>query len=383
MTLTSSVPIIVISLFILLSWIVKIRSAESDQVPAKGERFDYLDGLRGVAAVAVVVTHFWRITPSPQGVSFTFDDRLNYGSLGVQVFFCITGFLFFGQMMSRGGSFSWDNFYRSRIRRVVPAYISFLVLGVIALLLYGDIGKVKLDQVPNVIDMAFMGFAGNGAKKVFAGVTLDYIFVVIWTLRYEVLFYFVFPFIVYFIGRVGVLTGFSLLSAIVAYEIARTGGTLYGYFVVGGIAYVLFRDVNLPRIFRVLGSLLALAIAVYSVKSDYAEYGFIRFLLSSSLFLLVVSCRPVILSSAPLKYLGDISYSIYLVHAPLLIINRVVFGEIFSAGSYGAAGFFVIALSGVLSIFIVSAMQYRYVELPFLRKPSHTKSGALELSINR
>lgn len=368
MTLTNLLPLIIFSLFLFFAWAVTARSSVTEI--SNGNRFDYIDGLRGIAAVGVVATHFWRITPSGSGVSFLFEGRANYGPLGVQIFFCITGFLFFGQMIHRRGEFSWDVFYRSRVRRIVPGYLVFYVLGVMAVIIYGDVGKASFGQLANIVDMAFMGFAGKGEGKVFAAVHLDLIFGVIWTLKYEILFYTSFPFVVYFIARVGVGAGFAIIFAIVMYELARTGETFFGYFLTGGVAYLLARKFSPPIAVRLVFGFFILFLVFYLIYSSYPSYGWERFLLASLLFLLIALCKPKILSSRPLRLLGDISYSMYLLHAPILIVNRVFFRDVVSVGHYGGGVFILVTFVGVMTVFVLSLIQYKYIELPFIRKSS-------------
>ena len=66
-----------------------------------------------------------------------------------------------------------------------------------------------------------------------------------------------------------------------------------------------------------------------------------------------------ILGSRPLAYIGDISYSLYLWHWPLLIFYRAIFNEV-EAGLW--AGLAILAISIVLS-----ALTQRYIEQPFIK----------------
>ena len=74
-----------------------------------------IDGLRAVAILSVVVYHAVR-------------DLAPGGFIGVDVFFVISGFLISGIVLrgSNSGTFSFVEFYRGRIRRILPALIIVL-----------------------------------------------------------------------------------------------------------------------------------------------------------------------------------------------------------------------------------------------------------------
>src|SRR6185437_14177958 len=92
----------------------------SDARPAvKGETyFAYIDGLRAVAIIAVVLYHFdVRLLPS--------------GFAGVDVFFVVSGFIISGSLHDRdiSGLFSlFATFYGRRLRRIVPALVFMLIV---------------------------------------------------------------------------------------------------------------------------------------------------------------------------------------------------------------------------------------------------------------
>lgn len=79
-----------------------------------------LEGLRGVAVLAVMLYHF-----SPTQHTF------RGGSLGVDLFFVLSGFLITTLLLderSRSGAISLASFYTRRIRRLLPALIAFLAV---------------------------------------------------------------------------------------------------------------------------------------------------------------------------------------------------------------------------------------------------------------
>ncbi|MFE2586336.1 acyltransferase family protein [Streptomyces sp. NPDC059378] len=115
---------------------VRVRDPEKAPAaaprPRAGDRLRALDGLRLLAALMVCMYHFagkngpiaesWHQSP---GLKFpTLSLAATYGSLGVQFFFVISGFVI---CMSSWGR-SLGDFFRSRVARLYPAYWVAIVL---------------------------------------------------------------------------------------------------------------------------------------------------------------------------------------------------------------------------------------------------------------
>lgn len=74
----------------------------------------YLDGWRGLAILTLLIGHFF---PVP---------GINFGTVGVNLFFVLSGLLMGGLLFEKGEPI--PKFYRRRIARVVPAHIAFLLI---------------------------------------------------------------------------------------------------------------------------------------------------------------------------------------------------------------------------------------------------------------
>jgi len=65
-----------------------IQHPASTSLPTTRQHFEILDGLRGVAAIAVVIFHFMEITiPDPK------NNFIAHAYLAVDFFFCLSGFV--------------------------------------------------------------------------------------------------------------------------------------------------------------------------------------------------------------------------------------------------------------------------------------------------
>lgn len=177
----------------------------------------YVDGLRAVAVVCVLVLHAWGISSSPNirilGHSVTF--LIARGAWGVDLFFVLSGFLlarpwFEAELTGRPRP-SVRTYARRRFRRIVPAYVvSLAVLFAVfvpshvvpAAAVTGRIGfwniAAHLTFLQHIFPLSATDFGVNG---------------VYWTLTMEVLFYLCLPIMVRaFVGR---RAGLAIASALV------------------------------------------------------------------------------------------------------------------------------------------------------------------------
>lgn len=90
-------------------------------------RMPGLDLLRALAIVSVLCTHAW----VAGGMGDGFDWIVNYGWMGVDLFFVLSGYLIGSQLLlrlRRGEVIDIIGFYRRRAYRILPAYLAVLAL---------------------------------------------------------------------------------------------------------------------------------------------------------------------------------------------------------------------------------------------------------------
>ncbi len=117
------------------------------------KRFPALDGLRAIAALMVVVFH-------NQG-----PDWLQ-GWIGVQIFFVISGFLITTLMLreeDRSGRISFKKFYARRIFRILPVYFVLLGVTLVVQFLHGDLTKSPPGSELPLYLFFFNEFGNGGA----------------------------------------------------------------------------------------------------------------------------------------------------------------------------------------------------------------------------
>src|SRR4051812_16744922 len=104
-----------------------VQNPHAPLVADRSHRIPALDGLRGVAMLAVVCCHL--IFPSATFEFDLFDRIVIRGWLGVDLFFVLSGFLITGILIdTRGEAGYFKSFYARRALRIFPIYYLMLVV---------------------------------------------------------------------------------------------------------------------------------------------------------------------------------------------------------------------------------------------------------------
>lgn len=312
----------------------------------------HIDGLRALAALTVYVNHAYAQSWSgikgefPTRFPFTlFRSTLITGHFAVTVFIAVSGFCLALPVLKGGGVLrgGTKNFFWRRAKRILPPYYAalFLCLLLIATIIGEPTGS--LWDVPIVIDRTAIVSHLLLVQDFFRTGRINYVF---WSIAVEWHIYFLFPAMMWLTRRVGLLRmtslalllGFSLAIGLKDTRVHRACPHYIGVFALGVVAAyssyskeAIFEKI---RSFRHHGLILALALAVTlacipltDLSSDHREYpyydaGIAVFAFSA---LVLTSTKPESLFSRlcswkPLVWLGTFSYSLYLIHAPLLQI---------------------------------------------------------------
>jgi peptidoglycan/LPS O-acetylase OafA/YrhL len=156
-----------------------------------------LDGFRGCAVLAVVFYHFSLpiLAAGPHGAATKLVlHSLLTGSVGVDMFFVLSGFLITGILLhSREQPHYFRNFYARRILRIFPLYYGVLVVAFLALGWTSAIGPLAPHQ--GWLWLYVANFAG------LFHVSFVPMFDHFWSLAVEEQFYFAWPLVVFFLPR--------------------------------------------------------------------------------------------------------------------------------------------------------------------------------------
>ncbi|RJQ82329.1 acyltransferase [Pseudonocardiaceae bacterium YIM PH 21723] len=301
-----------------------------------------IQALRAIAVLAVVLNHLW-------------PTRLTGGFVGVDVFFVISGFLIsshLGREIRSTGRVRLVRFYARRARRLLPAAFTVLLLSLIAavlLLPYSLWGSNASEALAAVV---------YGENWLLAAKAVDYSAMSdtatmaqhYWSLSVEEQFYLCWPLLLIAlawlrrrtripgIGWAGValIGGASLWFSVYYTEAEKSAAyfvtpTRVWEFAIGaGIALAAHRIV-LPALVANLTSLLGFAlILIAAVAFDHttAFPGYAALLPTLGTGLVIASgieprelWHEKLSARRPVQWVGDISYSLYLWHWPLIVLG--------------------------------------------------------------
>ena len=140
-----------------------------------GRRIQELDALRGIAAIAVLCTHYFNFYDYWHHIHNVFDGISKYGSYGVHLFFVISGFVI---LMTISRCKTLLDFVVSRFSRIFPAYWTAMLVTALVLTLLHSPDRPTWLQV-------LVGFTMT--EKLFGIPHVDGSY---WTLNVELSFYF-------------------------------------------------------------------------------------------------------------------------------------------------------------------------------------------------
>lgn len=327
-----------------------------------------VDGLRAVAVTLVLLFHLGSTTVSG-------------GFIGVDVFFVISGFLITSKILHdlEKGHFSITEFYIARIRRIAPALLATIIAAcVIAALIYSpaalkELAESAFSAILSVSNIYFWQTSGYFDAAADTKALLH-----TWSLGVEEQFYFIWPLLLVWLFRRKLVRPVVFLPLIIASTVAaeiilqrdptaayfllparfselalgglivlagtsqhgarvREGGFLLGLLLVLVPAVVYTQETRFPGITALLPCLGAGAVIYFGSKAASAS----------------------VLSNRLCVFVGKISYSLYLVHWPVIVMAKYyLMRDLNAAETMLVAG----------AILLLSFLSYCFVEMPFRRR---------------
>lgn len=367
--------------------------------PQRNQRIVALDGLRALAIAGVVLYH---LRPS----------RLTGGFLGVTLFFTLSGYLATKSIMratARDG-FSYPRYIGRRITRMMPPILVTIALAAVATYIAAPslLPKVQQDALPSAFFLSNWFYIFRNVSY-FAAAGLPSPLTHLWFCGVTMQFYLIWPLVLMVLcsrtrsrnTAIGITIAFALISTaamvLMFNPAADTSRVYYGTdtraaeLLCGALAAI-----AAPRLREMLGgsvhfpgankgiskvnaisivwlvAVIAGALMLTGESAWLYRGGFLLFAFATGLLIICVQNTECIvrrlLSAKPLVWLGQRSFSVYLVHYPLLILMN-------PATRTTRIAWWEQAIQLVL-ILAVAEVFYRLVERPWSRKPAQQGSAA-------
>lgn len=362
---------------------VTAPSPRADLPPARRAFRADIQALRALAIGAVVLNHLW-------------PTRFAGGYVGVDVFFVISGFLITGHLfgeLEATGRVALGRFYARRIRRLLPAALLVLaiVAGLVALFLpfarWARNGAEILASATYVENWALSAMAVEYSAMNDAASAVQHF----WSLSVEEQFYLVWPLLMLaavaviarrrlllspraaVIAALSIIAAASFASSIVATAAQPAQAYFATYtraweFAVGGLIAMTVAGRRAPR--RAADLLVAAGaatiVAVVFLYDQHTPFpGFAAALpalgtaaVIAAGTLSVRTCLSPLFGLGPVQWVGDVSYSLYLWHWPLIVVAP------FALASELSGPLRVSLLAGAV---LLAGLTRRWVEIPAQR----------------
>jgi peptidoglycan/LPS O-acetylase OafA/YrhL len=326
------------------------------------KHFHDLDGMRGILAVAVMAFHYGLNTVIATATRGMIHD--SQWGLCVDFFFMLSGFVLMHSFARR--PVSAMEYARRRFWRLYPAFIvTTLITLPITMHLGRDVGlgtgAANLLMIQSIVGLKSINPPGWSIPFEFF---IPVIAVAIFGAR---------------IARVPVQVAWALLAIGVAVGAAtdlilttgadNLGGARALAGLTGGMALYRIRTANPPVGSRTWAALsaLAAAIAIITVAGSWPPLA----ALFHSVALAAIwfgANSSSFLARRPFDLVGRLSYSIYLIHFPVLLATEATFGKV--NGDIGAK------VLMTLSAFVLAYLTYRFVERPGMAQGARYKQAA-------
>ncbi len=303
-----------------MNWLSKqLEISHSNHSPLKP-----MEGLRGIAVFLVFLVHYCSLIEPylvVKSIEITILHTIHrLGNVGVDLFFVLSGFLIYGTLIRK----SKTNFFQYLMRRIVRIYPTFLIIFLIYLCL--SFIFPNENKIPN--SLVYGGFYIIQNLLLLPGLfDITPIITVAWSLSYELFYYLFIPLVIALLN----LRNWTLKQRIIFWCTVSIIGFIYFeifggpyrllMFISGILLYEVFENklINPTKYFGTLSLIVALvsySFAPYLELSGVMQMGILY------VFFFIVCLEAfsknngsaIWLNISPLRWLGNMSYSYYLMH---------------------------------------------------------------------
>jgi peptidoglycan/LPS O-acetylase OafA/YrhL len=350
---------------------------------ASGANLRAMEGMRGFAVVLVFLTHFCTLASpwlADAPVLARFAKALHaIGNTGVDLFFVLSGYLIYKTLVTREQRFG--SFMARRIRRIYPAFLAVFALYCALSVAFPHEKRLAGDASLSYLIANLLLLPGVFPIKPMITVA--------WSLSYEMFFYLCMPVVVTALrlrrwdgAQRIVLIALAAIAVAAWSAVSESEFIRMTMFMAGMLVHeaIHSRQVRTPS-----GRIVFCVLAAGLLGSLLPRIGHVRnVLLFASFYLVCMNCflRPQdglarAFSWTPLRWLGNMSYSYYLLHGLTLKASFMLLPSPAALAGHGTALFFLaLPVFFVLTLF-TSAGLFLLVERPLsLSAPGQAQTRA-------
>jgi peptidoglycan/LPS O-acetylase OafA/YrhL len=332
-----------------------------------------IQALRALAVSVTVVSHLWP------------NSLFAGGYVGVDVFFVISGFLISSQLIREidgTGRLRLARFYARRVRRLLPA--AFLVLVFVATAAYLLVPRPQWPAYGREITASALYWQNWLVATKPGDPTLFTALQHYWSLSVEEQFYLCWPLLLLVLFKIPAKVRFTGIAVVglasLAFSVYLTGANQYvAYlitpvrvweFALGAVVAMAGTKLELPRIAANLASLAGMAAMLFAVYvfDGHSEFPGALALVPAVGAALVIAggtsphrqWHTPVTSWAPVQLVGDLSYSLYLWHWPLIVLAGYAFPGAVAGGTLSTP----VCIAIVAASLALAYLSTRFVEDP-------------------
>lgn len=318
--------------------------------------YELLDGLRGIAALLVLIYHIFEglaFAEASDGVGSGVITTLNHGHIAVDFFFILSGFVISYAYDDRWGKITLGGFFKRRLIRLHPMLIMGAVIGAIALFAVGcerwdgSIAPTSWVMVALMLTMCMIPAVpgvpyevrGNGEMFPLNGPTWSLFFEYIGNIYYALFMRRMsIKLLALFTLLLGITHAWFFIGDISQYDMIGVGWTIdrvnfWGGFIrmlfpfsMGMLLARTFRPREVKGLFWICSCTLCALFAVPYIPSNggislNSLYEFVCIALIFPIIVWLGACGTASgLTQRVSRFLGELSYPLYIVHYPLMYI---------------------------------------------------------------
>jgi len=332
-----------------------------------------MDGLRGFAVLLVFLVHYESLLePWIAGDASVFalaKSLQAIGNCGVDLFFLLSGYLIYSSLLT--GQHSFPKFFVRRLQRIYPAFTAVFAMYVALSFLLPSENKIPDDQAGLYLLGNFLLLPGL--------LPIRPMITVAWSLSYEMFYYLALPALFALAGlrdrtvRWRVVFFISIAVAFAAYS-AMNGGPIRLIMFVSGIALyeaINNSDLQVPGMVGLAALIAGMTCMMWPVVGPAGDVLQIL-VLFATFFVFCLACfrmphgwLPEAFSWTPLRWLGTMSYSFYLLHGLALKGAFLALSKIIPPTGQQSVLHWALVLPMLVLALIPSAGLFLFIERPF------------------